>query len=121
MLAHGREVDTQIGGDPPEPLGIAQSLGEGLGGAHVIEDPRLFAEWQQGIAQVEPQIDGLFQRVAALGEVRQGCERLLKTRDGFAVRRAGRCPSPGLLAIGEGLVPHLAPHGMVGQAVHLLS
>jgi hypothetical protein len=65
-------VDAQIASDPSEPLIIAQPLGEGLGGAQVVEALHPFAERQQDIAQVEAQVNGLFQRVAALGEVRQG-------------------------------------------------
>ena len=30
-------------------------------------------------------------------------------------------PGASLLAVGHGLVPHLAPHGVVGQAIHLLA
>jgi len=50
----------------------------------------------------------------------QGRQRLLKTRRGFAVGQAGFRPGPGLPAIDEGLVPQLAPYGVVGQAVCLL-
>ena len=59
MLAHDRERETQIASNPSEPLGIAQPLGEGLGGAQVVEDPRLFIKRQQDITQVKPQVDGL--------------------------------------------------------------
>ena len=119
MRTHGREVDAQIAGDPSEPLVIAQPLGEGLSGAQEVEDTRLFAERHQGIAQVESQINSLFQRVAVLGEMFQGRQRLLKTRYGFAVRRTSGRPGSGLPAIGQGLVPHCTPEGMVRQAVHL--
>jgi hypothetical protein len=52
MLAHDIETVAQGAGDPPEPLVVAQPLGEGLGGAQVIEHPCKFPEWPQGIAQV---------------------------------------------------------------------
>ena len=59
-------------------------------------------------------------RVTALGELCQGRQRLLKIRHGLAVRRARHGLGPSLPAVEEGLVPHLAPHGMVRQAVDLL-
>ena len=112
--------DTQIASDPAEALVIAQPLGEELSGAQVVDYTRLLVKRQQGIAQVEAQVDGVYQRVSRLGELRQGGQRLLKIRYGFAVRRADCHPGPGLPVVGHGLVPRLAPHGMVGQPFHLL-
>ena len=53
MLAHDGEMEAQKRDDPPEPLGVAQTLGQGFGGAEVLEEACLFVERQQGIAQVE--------------------------------------------------------------------
>jgi len=53
-------------------------------------------------------------------ELRQGRQRLLKICHGFVVRGAGCRPHPGLAAVGQGFIPQLAPHGVMGQAVHLL-
>jgi hypothetical protein len=86
----------------------------------VVHDPCQFAERQEGGAQLEPQINGLYQCVVALGELRQGIKRLLKIRRSFAVCRAGYRPSPGLAAIRQSLIPYCAQHGVVGQTVHLL-
>ena len=69
MLAHDREGEAQKRDDLPEPLGVAQPLGQGFGGAEVLEDARLFVERQQGITQIETQINGLCQRLVALGEM----------------------------------------------------
>ena len=44
---------------PSESLGIIQPLGKGLGSVQMVEDPCMFAEWHQGIAQVKPHVDGL--------------------------------------------------------------
>jgi hypothetical protein len=71
MFAHGREGAAQMAGNQPEPLGIAQPLGDGLGGVQAVQDPWVVTKRQQGIAQVTPQINGLLQRAAALGELRQ--------------------------------------------------
>ncbi len=65
---------------------IAEPFGKRFGDAQMVEDARLFIELHQGTVQVKPYIDSLFQRVAALGELRQGRQRLLKVRYGFAVR-----------------------------------
>jgi hypothetical protein len=107
--------------DPYESLRIVQPLGKGFGGTQVVEELRLFAEWEQGIMQVSTQVNGLFERIATFGEMRQGSQCLLKTRHGFAVRRTGGRSGPGLTAVGQSLLPHLAPYSMVGQAVHLLT
>src|SRR5215831_17707261 len=100
MLAHDREVDAQMADDPYEPLSIAQPLGKGLGGTQVVEKLRLFAKWEQGIVQVTTQVNGLFERIATFGEMRQGSQRLLKTSHGLAVRRTGGRPGSGLAAVG---------------------
>lgn len=57
-----------MAGDQSEPLGIVQPLGKGLGSAQVVQDPRMFIERLQDMAQVEPQINGLYQCVAAFGD-----------------------------------------------------
>ena len=74
----------------------------------------------KALRRSKPQINGLFQRLAALGEMCQGRQRLLKIRHGLTVRRARHCSAPGLPAVGQRLVPHLAPHGMVRQPFDLL-
>ena len=74
----------------------------------------------QGCAQVKPEIDGLRQRVAVLGEVLQGHQRLLEGGHRLAVGRARQRLGPRLPAVGHSLVPHLTPEGMVRQPVDLL-
>ena len=55
-----------------------------------------------------------------LGQVREGLEGLLEGGHRLAERGAVVGPGAGLLAVGDGLVPHLAPQGMVRQAFDLL-
>jgi hypothetical protein len=55
------------------------------------------------------EINSLLHRVATLGELRQGRQRLLKTGHGFVVRRARHGFGPGLPAVEESFVPHVAP------------
>ena len=76
--------------------------------------------WKERRAQGKPEIDGLFACVTLLWQMREGTERLLKVPHGLAVGR----PRHGLLsrlpAVRQGLVPHLSPQGVVGQAFDLL-
>ena len=55
--------------------------------------------------------------IAVLGQVRQGLEGLLEGGPGLTERGAVVGPGTGLLAVGDGLGPHLAPQGMVRQAL----
>ena len=50
-----------------------------------------------------------------LGQVREGLEGLLEGGHRLADARAVEGPGAGLLAVGHGLVPHLAPQSMVRQ------
>jgi hypothetical protein len=51
--------------------------------------------------------------------MREGMERLLDVSDGLAVGRARHRLLPCLPGVGEGLVPDLAPQGMVSQVFDL--
>src|SRR6266849_4730463 len=53
--------------------------------------------------------------------MREGSERLLEARYRFPV--GGACGSlrSGLTEVGDGLVPDLAPEGMMSEAINLLS
>ena len=53
-------------------------------------------------------------------QMREGTERLLEAPHGLAVGRPRHGLLPRLPAVHQGLVPHLAPQGMVGQAFDLL-
>jgi hypothetical protein len=50
----------------------------------------------------------------------EGLEGLLKGGHCLAERGAVEGPGAGLLAVGDGLIPYLAPQGMVRQAFDLL-
>src|SRR2546427_12790532 len=73
-----------------------------------------------GTTQVKPEIDGLLMERALRRQMRQGRQGLFVTPHGFAGRRALHGLGPRLPAIPEGLVPPLAAHGMVGQALDLV-
>ena len=55
-----------------------------------------------------------------LWQMREGTERLLEVPHGLAVGRPRQGLLPRLPAVYQGLVPHFAPQGMVGQAFDLL-
>ena len=73
-----------------------------------------------GRSQSEAELEGQHPGVAVLGQVREGLEGLLEGGHRLAECGAVVGPGTGLLAVGHGLVPHLAPQGMVRQAVDLL-
>ena len=54
------------------------------------------------------------------GRASRADERLLVERHRFAVGRTRLGFVPGLAAIGQGLVPHLTPQGMLRQPLHLV-
>src|SRR5207244_4392115 len=91
-------------------------LGYAFGLVQAVVDPPMLAQRMQGIAQLKPEIDGLRTRVSTLGEMLQGRQRLLQVRHGLAVGRARTRLDTRLAAIGEGLLPHLTPEGMVREA-----
>jgi hypothetical protein len=70
--------------------------------------------------EVTAHIDGLLQRGAVWREVGHGLQRLFPVSYGFPIRRPDERLGARLLAVGEGLVPHLAAQGMMRQAVDLL-
>ena len=55
-----------------------------------------------------------------LRQMREGSKRLLEVVHGLAVGRPRQGLLPSLPAVCHGLVPYLAVHGVVCQAVHLL-
>ena len=66
------------------------------------------------------EVNGLLSRVPPLREMLQGDQRLLKVPHNLPVGRTHLCLHPCLPAVGHGLLPHLPPQGMVGQAFDLL-
>ena len=108
------------GQHPSQPGPIVERPGQGLGLAQQGEAPPMLSQWAQRASQSEAEIDGQHPGVAVLGQVREGLEGLLEGGHRLAERGAVVGPGAGLLAVGHGLVPHLAPQGMVRQAFDLL-
>jgi hypothetical protein len=72
-------------------------------------------------AQSEPQIDGLLACVARLRQVLEGCQGLLEIAHGLAMGRRCHGLLPRLPRVRHGLVPDLAPQGVMRQAFGLLA
>ena len=108
------------GQHPSQPGPIVERPGQGLGLAQQGEAPPILSQWRQRASQREAELDGQPPGVAVLGQVREGLEGLLEGGHRLAERGAVVGPGAGLLAVGHGLVPHLAPQGMVRQAFDLL-
>ena len=106
--------------DLSQPTRVVEGRHEGLGLAQIPRHASRVLERAEGYAQGEPEVDGLLEGVAPLRQVGERAERLLKGPCGLAGGRARHGLLPRLPAIRHGLVPHLAPQGMVGQPFHLL-
>ena len=75
---------------------------------------------REGMTQAKADIDGLLVALATLGEMLQGHQRLLEARHRLPTGRACQRLVARLAAVGDGLVPHLAPQGVVRQPFHLV-
>ena len=76
--------------------------------------------WEKRRAQREPEINALFACLPRLRQLREGPEGLLEGLHRLAVGGPRHGLLPRLPAVRQGLVPDLAPQGMMGQAFHLL-
>jgi hypothetical protein len=119
-VPHYNEIVGHKGSDPPQPTVIVEGLGEVFGYAEVVEDPLLFSEREERIAQVKPEIDGLLTPGATLREVLQGAQGLLKGHHRLAVGRACGCFDARLPAVLQGLIPHLTADSVMGEPLDLL-
>ncbi len=103
-----------------QPGPIVERPGQVLGLTQQGAAPPMLSQCVQRFIQSEAELEGQHPGVAVLGQVLEGLEGLLEGGHRLAERGAVPGPGTGLLAAGHGLGPHLAPHGMVRQAFHLL-
>jgi hypothetical protein len=97
-----------------------RGLREGLGLAQQGQDAPIVTQRPERRAQGDAEIDGLLACVALLRQMREGTERLLEGPHGLTVGRSCHGFLSRLPTVYQGLGPHLAPEGMVGQPFHLL-
>src|SRR5215470_5485653 len=79
-----------------------------------------FSERKECRSKVEAKIDGLFARLASLGEMPEGRQRLLEAAHRLPVRRTRTGLEAGLTQVGDGPFPHLTAHGMMREAFDVL-
>ena len=79
MTSHP-EVVAHIDGQLAESPLIVERPRQAFGFAETAEDPLEFSERKECRSQVEAKIDGLLQRLAGLGQMPQGRQRLLEAR-----------------------------------------
>src|SRR3990172_3382390 len=77
------------------------------------------ADRYQCWAEVNPDINGLLQRLAALGQMWEDAQRLLEVRHRLPVGGSRERFGSGLTKVGRGLLPHLAAQGVMGQPFDL--
>ena len=99
---------------------VVEGRSEGLGLAQQCQDPPKIAEQAECRAQGESEVDGLRKYIARSGR----CGRVLSACSKYPLPRGrpsapGLCPPPA--GIRQGLVPHLAPQGMLRQPFHLVT
>jgi hypothetical protein len=116
VVSYPVEIVAQKGGDSRQAAWITQGLGQAFGLAQAVVTPPELAQGLQCIAQLKPEIDSLRTCVSTLGEMLQGRQRLLQVYHCLAIGRARTRLDMRLAAIGQGLLPHLAPECMVREA-----
>jgi len=79
------KMGRHVGGDPPQPTLIADSLGESFSHTKVVEALQVLSTGEERIAQSHPEINALLDRFASLGKMSECSKRLLEARDGFPV------------------------------------
>jgi hypothetical protein len=111
---------TEIGGQLPEPSWIVERSRQTFGFAKTGDDPLPVAERKKCAPQLEVEIDHLLERLARLGQLPQGRQRLLEETDGLTVGRSRQGLGASLMEVPDRLLPELAPNGVMGQALGVL-
>src|SRR5437016_4775560 len=81
--------------------------------------PRPLAERQEGVAQLESQVDGRLEMATVLRQVHQRLERALAVDHRIAVGTAAGGAGPCLAQVRHRLVPDLAAEGVMGEWLDL--
>ena len=120
VVARAHALEHHEGGDPREPVRVAERPGEPLRLVEVLPHARIFAERAERVPEVDVEVDGQLGRLPGLGEVAEGSERLLQVSEGLAIGGPRHGPEPRLAEIGDRLVPQLPAQGVMGQPLGLL-
>ena len=103
------EYKGHTGQHPSQPGPVVERPGQGLGLAQQGKAPPSLSQSSSAGHPSEAEVEGQHPGVAVLGQVREGLEGLLEVSHRLAERGTVVGPGTGLLAVGHGLVPHLAP------------
>jgi hypothetical protein len=99
------KVVTQVDGELPESPLIVERPGQAFGFTEAGEDPPEFSQRKQCRSQVEPQIDGLLQRLAGLGQMPERRQRLFEAAHRLAVGGPRQSFDAGLAEVCDRLLP----------------
>jgi hypothetical protein len=116
-----QEMVARGDGHPGEPSLVVERPGQPFGFAKVAEASLGLSQLEQHSPKLDPKVDGLLQRLAGLGQIRQGHQGLLEEDRRLAVGGPGERLGAGLSKVRHGLVPHLAPERVVGQPLDVLA
>src|SRR5262249_46882812 len=117
---HRQQRIRQEGRHSPESQLIAEGFGEGLGFAKEVEYPGKLAERIQRMPKIDPEINGLLERLPTLGEMLEDCERLLEALDCLPVGGTRECLGASLTKICERQIPHFTAESVVSEPLDLL-
>src|SRR3989442_13881117 len=113
-------MESHAGGNPSQPALIADALSKSFGLTQAAEDLRELSEGSERIANIQPKIDTLLDRFATLREMCESRKSVLEACDRFAIGRPCGGLRPGLTAVRDSLVPHLARESVVSETIGLL-
>src|SRR5262245_52112170 len=117
QLDDGPEVLTQVTRDPTLPPPVPERGGQNAGLAQAVMNLRELRESPEGIAEVQPDIDGLLQCRRCLREMAERAQGLLKERHGLSARRRAEGSLAGSTQVRHRFLPGLAPKRMMGEAI----
>jgi hypothetical protein len=104
MTSHPQVV-TQIDGQLAESPLIVERPGQALGFVETAGNPLEFSEWKECSSQIEAKINGLLQRLAGPGQVRQRRQRLLEAAHRLPVGGSRHCLGASLMEVRDRLFP----------------
>src|SRR5262249_23907324 len=107
-------VNHHEGGDPPEPVLIAERSGEHLRLLEVIQHACPIAERIERIPNLDADVDGQLGSAARPRQVTQRPKRLLEITNGLAMGAACHGAEPRLVELGDVLLPQLSAKSVMG-------
>jgi len=86
----------------------------------MIEQPGVLGEGRERASELEPDVDHLLAALPRRGEALEGLERLLEVGGGLPVGKSPESLDASLREVGNGLLPLLAPGGVVREPLDVL-